>query len=105
VSSMSATAARPESDPGERFVVFRDGVGKDGEALTPVRSSVGLALTRSLVAVNACRCRSIRQGRVGTMFSLVIPAELVAAHPPHDKLSQSGPREAPNAVRKGDLSG
>src|SRR5690606_13279311 len=26
-------------EPGERFVVFRDGVGKDGEALAPVRSS------------------------------------------------------------------
>lgn len=65
-------------DPGERFVVFRDGVGKDGEALAPVRSSVGLALTRSLVAVNACTLSVDPAGAVGTLFSLVIPAELVA---------------------------
>lgn len=68
-------------DPGERFVVFRDGVGKDGEPLAPVRSSVGLALTRSLVAVNACRLSVETAGPVGTLFSLVIPADLVAAHP------------------------
>lgn len=64
-------------DPGERFVVFRDGVGKDGEALAPVRSSVGLALTRSLVAVNACSLSVTPAGAVGTIFSLSIPAELV----------------------------
>jgi K+-sensing histidine kinase KdpD len=69
------------ADPGERFVVFRDGVGKDGDALTPVRSSVGLALTRSLVAVNACRLSVDPAGPVGTIFSVVIPADLVAAHP------------------------
>src|SRR5262249_27085578 len=46
--------AEGQSDLGERFVVFRDGVDKDGEQLMPVRSSVGLALTRSLLAVNAC---------------------------------------------------
>lgn len=68
-------------DPGERFVVFRDGVGKDGEPLAPVRSSVGLALTRSLVAVNACKLSVETAGPVGTLFSLVIPADLVAAHP------------------------
>jgi signal transduction histidine kinase len=69
----------PTVDPGERFVVFRDGVGKDGEALSPVRSSVGLALTRSLVAVNACSLSVDPAGAVGTLFSLVIPADLVAA--------------------------
>jgi PAS domain-containing protein len=69
----------PGADPGERFVVFRDGVGKDGESLAPVRSSVGLALTRSLVAVNACTLSIVPAGAVGTLFSLVIPAELVAA--------------------------
>ena len=64
-------------DPGERFVVFRDGVGKDGEALAPVRSSVGLALTRSLVAVNSCMLSVAPAGGVGTIFSLAVPAELV----------------------------
>ena len=68
-------------DPGERFVVFRDGVGKDGEPLAPVRSSVGLALTRSLVSVNGCRISVDPAGPVGTLFSLVIPEDLVAAHP------------------------
>jgi signal transduction histidine kinase len=65
-------------DLGERFVVFRDGVGKDGEALQPVRSSVGLALTRSLLAVNALSL-SVDPAAVGvgTMFSLLIPADLV----------------------------
>ncbi|HHY50849.1 MAG TPA: hypothetical protein GYA10_14030 [Alphaproteobacteria bacterium] len=66
------------ADPGERFVVFRDGVGKDGEALAPVRSSVGLALTRALVAVNGCTLSVAPAGAVGTLFSLSIPADLVA---------------------------
>jgi PAS domain-containing protein len=66
-------------DPGERFVVFRDGVGKDGETLAPVRSSVGLALTRALVAVNACSLNVSPAGSVGTLFSIGIPSELVAA--------------------------
>ncbi len=65
------------TDLGERFVVFRDGVGKDGERLAPVRSSVGLALTRSLLAVNALSLNVDPTAGVGTMFSLVIPADLV----------------------------
>jgi PAS domain-containing protein len=65
------------SDLGERFVVFRDGVGKDGEALAPVRSSVGLALTRSLLAVNALSLSVDPTAGVGTLFSLLIPADLV----------------------------
>jgi signal transduction histidine kinase len=65
------------SDLGERFVVFRDGVGKDGETLMPVRSSVGLALTRSLLAVNALKLNvDPAAAGAGTLFSLVIPAEL-----------------------------
>jgi light-regulated signal transduction histidine kinase (bacteriophytochrome) len=65
-------------DLGERFVVFRDGVDKDGEQLGPVRSSVGLALTRSLLAVNACSLSVDPMAGVGTLFSLLIPADLVA---------------------------
>ena len=67
------------TDLGERFVVFRDGVGKDGEVLTPVRSSVGLALTRSLLAVNALSLSVDPTAGVGTLFSLVIPADLLTA--------------------------
>jgi signal transduction histidine kinase len=66
------------ADLGERFVVFRDGVGKDGETLAPVRSSVGLALTRSLLAVNTCSLSVDPSGGIGTLFSMVIPADLVA---------------------------
>jgi PAS domain-containing protein len=69
-------------DPGdlaERFVVFRDGVDKDGEQLQPVRSSVGLALTRSLLAVNACSLSIDPVAGAGTLFSLLIPAELVTS--------------------------
>jgi signal transduction histidine kinase len=64
-------------DFGERFVVFRDGVDKDGEPLGPVRSSVGLALTRSLLAVNACTLAVDPTAGTGTLFSLTVPAELV----------------------------
>lgn len=64
-------------DLGERFVVFRDGVDKDGEQLGPVRSSVGLALTRSLLAVNACSLSVDPTIGTGTLFSLLIPADLV----------------------------
>jgi PAS domain-containing protein len=65
------------TDLGERFVVFRDGVDKNGEQLTPVRSSVGLALTRSLLAVNACSLSVDPTAGVGTLFSMQIPADLV----------------------------
>ena len=64
-------------DLGERFVVFRDGVGKNGEALQPVRSSVGLALTRSLLAVNALSLSVDPAVGTGNMFSLLVPADLV----------------------------
>jgi signal transduction histidine kinase len=70
--------AQNSSDLGERFVVFRDGVDKDGEQLAPVRSSVGLALTRSLLAVNACSLSVDPTIGTGTLFSLLIPADLVA---------------------------
>lgn len=64
-------------DMAERFVVFRDGVGKDGQVMTPVRSSVGLALTRSLLAVNAFSLSVDPAGEQGMLFTLLIPADLV----------------------------
>jgi PAS domain-containing protein len=64
-------------DMGERFVVFRDGVSRDGTAMTPVRSSVGLALTRSLLAVNAFSLSMDPAGEQGMLFTLLIPADLV----------------------------
>jgi signal transduction histidine kinase len=64
-------------DMAERFVVFRDGVGKDGQMMAPVRSSVGLALTRSLLAVNAFSLSVDPAGEQGMLFTLVIPSDLV----------------------------
>lgn len=69
--------AQNVADLGERFVVFRDGVDKDGEQLEPVRSSVGLALTRSLLAVNACSLSVDPTPTTGTLFSLVIPSDVI----------------------------
>jgi PAS domain S-box-containing protein len=69
--------AEQGGDIGERFVVFRDGVDTNGEQLMPVRSSVGLALTRSLLAVNACSLSVDPTAGAGTLFSLLVPAELI----------------------------
>lgn len=64
-------------DMAERFVVFRDGMGRDGQMMTPVRSSVGLALTRSLLAVNAFSLSVDPAGEQGMLFTLIIPPDLV----------------------------
>jgi hypothetical protein len=64
-------------DLSERFVVFRDDVDRDGTVLAPIRSTVGLALTRSLLEVNSCALSIDPAGGTGTLFSLVIPASLV----------------------------
>lgn len=64
-------------DMAERFVVFRDGLSRTGQALTPVRSSVGLALTRSLLAVNTVSLSVDPAGQSGVLFTLRIPADLV----------------------------
>lgn len=64
-------------DLSERFVVFRDDVDRDGTVLAPFRSTVGLALTRSLLEVNSCELSIDPAGGTGTLFSLVIPASLV----------------------------
>ena len=64
-------------DMAERFVVFRDGVGRDGQAVGPVRSSVGLALTRSLLAVNTVSLSVDPAGEQGLLFTLTIPADMV----------------------------
>lgn len=68
-------------DMAERFVVFRDGVGRDGQMLAPIRSSVGLALTRSLLAVNAVSLSVDPAGAEGMLFTLKIPADLVDDRP------------------------
>jgi hypothetical protein len=65
----------------ERFVVFRDGLSRTGQALAPVRSSVGLALTRSLLAVNTVSLSVDPAGESGVLFTLRIPADLVDTAP------------------------
>ncbi|MCS6758030.1 MAG: HAMP domain-containing histidine kinase [Candidatus Devosia euplotis] len=64
-------------DMAERFVVFREGPDRDGKMLTPARSSVGLALTRSLLAINAFSLSVDPAGERGMLFTLKIPADLV----------------------------
>lgn len=63
----------------ERFVVFRDGVNRDGQAMVPVRSSIGLALTRSLLAVNTFSLSVDPAGEQGMLFTMKIPVDLVEA--------------------------
>ncbi len=70
-------SANNVADLGERFVVFRDGIGRDGQALTPIRSSVGLSLTRALLEVNQTSLTVDPAGGAGTMFSLSIPSDAV----------------------------
>lgn len=62
-------------DLAEHFVVFREDAPPLGQA---VASSVGLALTRSLLAINTCTL-SIESGLGhGCLLSLFIPGELAA---------------------------
>ncbi|MAN76433.1 MAG: hypothetical protein CML24_04360 [Rhizobiales bacterium] len=61
----------------ERFMVFRDGVAADGSERKPTQSSIGLTLTRSLVAVNACSLSLAPASESGTLMTLTIPASLV----------------------------
>lgn len=68
-------------DMAERFVVFRDGLSRTGQALAPVRSSVGLALTRSLLAVNTVSLSVDPAGESGVLFTLRIPADLIDRSP------------------------
>ena len=64
------------TDLAEKFVVFRDGTDPEGRALKPVQSSLGLALTRSLLAVNTCTLAVDPIAGKGTLLSLIIPRDL-----------------------------
>ncbi len=61
----------------DQFVVFRDGLDKDGTVRQPAVSSIGLTLTRSLAAVNACFLSLDPAADSGTLMALTIPATLV----------------------------
>lgn len=70
-------AAKAPNALAERFMVFRDGVAADGSERKPSHSSIGLTLTRSLVAVNACSLSLAPASESGTLMTLTIPASLV----------------------------
>ncbi|WP_196259480.1 sensor histidine kinase [Pelagibacterium limicola] len=70
-------AARRPNILADHFVVFRDGQSRDGSARQPVRSSIGLTLTRTLVAVNACSLSLDPAAESGTLMTLTVPASLV----------------------------
>ena len=65
------------SEMDERFVVFRDGQSEDGTALTPIPSTIGLALTQSLLTVNGCSLDVSPGPGQGALATLVIPADIV----------------------------
>lgn len=64
-----------EAEFSERFAVFREGSARHGEAMVPMKSSIGLALTRSLLAVNSCALTIDPSSGTGTLMSLSIPAD------------------------------
>ncbi|MCD7059193.1 sensor histidine kinase [Pelagibacterium xiamenense] len=74
-------AAKSPNALTEQFVVFRDGQDKEGAARAPIRSSIGLTLTRSLAAVNACSLDLAPASETGTLMTLSIPAALVIRQP------------------------
>ncbi len=65
-------------DDLNNFVVFRDEKNASGAIKSPVISSVGLSLTRSLLAINTCTLNIEPNISDGTTFSLQIPASLVS---------------------------
>ena len=71
--------ATTAGDIADRFVVFREGRERDGTARQPTTSSIGLTLTRSLIAVNALSFSIDPATDTGTLMTLVIPADRVVA--------------------------
>ncbi len=64
--------------PDDRFVVFREGDNKRNESMIPLKSSMGLTLTRSLLAVNECSLSIDPSAGTGTLMTLVIPAARIS---------------------------
>ncbi len=63
----------------DRFIIFREQDKRGGEAMVAMPSSMGLTLTRSLIAVNACTLHVDPSTGTGTLMSLIIPEELLTA--------------------------
>jgi len=61
----------------ERFVVFKERGKRTGDTMVAMKSTIGLALTRSLVSVNSCALHVDPSAGEGTLMSLVVPADLV----------------------------
>ncbi len=79
--SVGVHVRNSDTHPGEsedRFVVFREGDTKRRESAVPLKSSMGLTLTRSLLAVNECSLSIDPSAGTGTLMTLVIPAERIS---------------------------
>jgi len=61
----------------DRFVVFRERDERGEEAMVAMKSTMGLALTRSLISVNSCALHVDPSAGKGTLMSVVIPVELI----------------------------
>ncbi len=61
----------------ERFVVFKERGKRTGETMVAMKSTIGLALTRSLISVNSCALYVDPSAGEGTLMSLVVPSDLV----------------------------
>ncbi len=61
----------------ERFMVFREKNDRGKETMVAMKSSMGLALTRSLVSINSCALHVDPSAGTGTLMSLVIPVQLL----------------------------
>ncbi|MCB9993233.1 MAG: PAS domain-containing protein [Hyphomicrobiaceae bacterium] len=66
-------------DLADRFSVFREQTGKRDEEMVPLKSSMGLALTRSLLAVNSCSLLVGPASGTGTLMTLRVPQALIVA--------------------------
>ncbi len=71
-------SAKNPNATSERFVVFSESNSRRQERLVPMKSSMGLALTRSLLAVNDCALHVDPSVGAGTLMSLKIPAVLLS---------------------------
>ncbi|MCF6302043.1 MAG: PAS domain S-box protein [Devosiaceae bacterium] len=61
----------------DRFMVFREKSERGKETMVAMKSSMGLALTRSLVSINSCALHVDPSAGTGTLMSLVIPGKLL----------------------------
>lgn len=67
----------PTDDWADRFAVFREQSGKGPEAMIPLKSSMGLALTRSLFAINSCELSLAPTSGTGSLITVNFPQKLI----------------------------